>query len=172
IETTDCGGTAEFFQGDTQMAIYSGTCDDLTPVACNEDLSFAGQNYYSYNFIETQDGVEYYILVDGYDYTDFQNGEPATGDFCINVTQTTTSVEENELIGLSLFPNPATAELNLTADTQMDFVTIYNVVGEQVLNQQVNASREVINIDALSAGVYVVEVTAGNVVSTLRFIKE
>ncbi|MGB0423518.1 MAG: T9SS type A sorting domain-containing protein, partial [Flavobacteriales bacterium] len=172
VETTDCDGTAEFYQGDTQMAIYSGGCDDLTAVACNDDLSFAGQDYYSYNFIETEDGVEYFILVDGYNYSDFVDGEPATGDFCLDVTQTTVNVDESSLIGLSAFPNPATDILTLTADQKIDFATVYNVLGAQVSNTQINANRTDLNISSLEAGVYIVEVTSGTQVSTLRFIKK
>jgi len=172
VETTDCDGEAVFFQSDTQMAIYSGECENLTPVACNEDLSFNGQDYYSYNFIETQDGVEYFILVDGYNYSDFQDGEFATGDFCLDVTQTTVNVDESALIGLSAYPNPATNVLTLTADQRIEFATVYNVLGEQVLNTQINANRTDLNIASLEAGVYIVEVTSGSQVSTLRFIKK
>jgi len=68
--------------GDTQMAIYSGPdCDNLTPLACNEDIAGtpqAGPYPAGLNF-ETQAGVKYYILIDGF------NG--ADGEYCIQFTQ-------------------------------------------------------------------------------------
>ncbi len=79
IETADCGVTDYIDMGDTQMALYSGTsCMDLTPIACSEDLDYP-TSLESGVSIETEDGVVYYIMVDGYDGAD--------GEFCMNVTQ-------------------------------------------------------------------------------------
>ena len=172
IETTDCDGTAAFFEGDTQMAVYSGDCDNLVPVACSEDIDLPGGNYYSYVFFETTADTEYYILVDGYDYSAFNDGEPATGDFCIDVLQTTSNVDEQELIGLNAYPNPAQDQLTLTADEKIDFITVYNVVGEMVLNEQVNSNRTTLDVAALQAGIYIVEAQAGAITSSTRFVKK
>lgn len=90
IETGECGATDYIDDGDTQMAIYSGTdCNNLTPVACNED----GPNATNGNFIaglelETVDGETYYMMIDGFN---FDGQFLSDGEYCINFTQLTQS---------------------------------------------------------------------------------
>ncbi len=66
---------------DLQVTVYSGTCGNLTDVACNEDEDGIN-NILNFNVeFATEEGVEYLILVDGY--------QGATGQFCIEVTNLT-----------------------------------------------------------------------------------
>lgn len=171
IETNDCGGTVDFFEGDTQMAVYSGDCTDLMPVECNEDLDFDNGDYWAGVQYETTAGTTYYIIVDGYDYTGL-GGEPATGEFCLEVTQIDVNVEEIDPLGLSLYPNPANNEINLTAEQVMDYVEVYNVVGELVLTANPVALRANVNIETLESGIYLVQAYSGNQISTMRFVKK
>jgi hypothetical protein len=82
IEALACGDDPIDF-GDTQIAIYSGSCDNLTAVACNEDgpNAQAGGPFPAGLEFQTEDGVQYQIMVDGFG-PDF----PADGEFCLEVT--------------------------------------------------------------------------------------
>ena len=78
IRATDCGSTN--YNDDTQMAVFSGDdCDNLTPVTCNEDEDFANGIYNAAVTVETEEGVRYYILIDGWDGT--------VGEYCIEFTE-------------------------------------------------------------------------------------
>jgi hypothetical protein len=71
--------------GDTQMAVFTGLCGDLTQVACNDDLSIDGDPDWRAGLdLETQPGVEYLILVDGFNYG---NNLIASGQFCLEITR-------------------------------------------------------------------------------------
>lgn len=84
IVTTQCNSTNYLGSGDTQMAIYSGACNDLTPVACNEDGPTATQTEYPAGIeMPTEDGVTYYVMIDGFNF----GGSVSAGEFCIEVTQ-------------------------------------------------------------------------------------
>ncbi|HLP95636.1 MAG TPA: T9SS type A sorting domain-containing protein [Saprospiraceae bacterium] len=90
IETVPCNatnyiGVAQDDPGDTQMLIYAGDdCDDLTEVACNDDLNFAlFQDWRSGLDLETVDGQNYYMLIDGFQF----NNVVAEGEFCIEITK-------------------------------------------------------------------------------------
>ena len=81
-----CSGfelTDEYIElGDTQMAIYTGECGDLTLVAASED-NFMVPDYDVGNFaagivLETEAGVNYKMMIDGYD--------TSRGAFCITTT--------------------------------------------------------------------------------------
>jgi|GEM_PF-1770342 len=60
---------------DTQMAVYDA-CDGAL-ITCNEDIDEAGGNFHSVVSFDTEEGVNYIVLVDGY--------AGAEGDFLMNV---------------------------------------------------------------------------------------
>lgn len=80
ITTGDCDATNYITDGDTQIAIYSGDdCGNLTPVACNEDEDFNANLFNALVNLQTEEGVTYYMMIDGW------NG--ATGEYCVQFTQ-------------------------------------------------------------------------------------
>jgi hypothetical protein len=84
IETVPCNSTNYIDNGDTQMAIYTGECGNLTqvPGLCNEDLTGA-VDFRSALDIETVSGTNYYMLIDGWS----DAAGIAQGEFCIEITQ-------------------------------------------------------------------------------------
>ncbi len=71
--------------GDTQMAVYAGTCGELEAIACNDDdIELLDQNIGNVAglALQTEAGVEYLIMIDG-----FNDAEPARGKFCINIEE-------------------------------------------------------------------------------------
>lgn len=176
ILANDCNGTLGddyIFAGDTQFALYSGACGSLVPVACNDDSPDAVQgNYFSELEFDTEDGVTYYLMVDGFDWTDL-GGAPAEGSFCLQVTQMVVGVEEVALNKVSLYPNPAAGYFMINSENPIQRVSVYNTLGELVYQPQSNTSTTLtVNCDFLSAGVYFVEVFDGESKNTLRVVVE
>src|SRR2546430_8582200 len=60
VVVTTCG--SDF---DTVLSVYSGSCDALTQIACNDDDSNCGTTASRVNF-RADAGTTYYILVSGY----------------------------------------------------------------------------------------------------------
>jgi hypothetical protein len=84
IEALACGDDPIDF-GDTQFAIYSGSdCENLEAILCSEDgpSTMSGGPFPAGDTLQTEAGVTYYIMVDGFG-PDF----PADGEFCMEVTQ-------------------------------------------------------------------------------------
>lgn len=73
---------------------------------------------------------------------------------------------------LKVFPNPVHDNLTISFDENMTSVTIYNMVGQQVLTKTINASKTTVDVSGLSSGVYLVQVTSGKEVKTLKVIKK
>jgi plastocyanin len=88
IETADGPSITNYIDdGDTQIAIYTGTCGALTPYACNEDGPSSGPGgappYPAGLTIGTTNGTVYYLMVDGFNF----NGAISSGQYNIEVTQ-------------------------------------------------------------------------------------
>jgi hypothetical protein len=88
IESGNCAGVTNYISdGDTQFALYSGSCTSLTPVKCNEDGPSATATTYPAGFtISTVPGETYYLLVDGFSF----NGVVSIGQFCLKVSKLAT----------------------------------------------------------------------------------
>jgi len=85
IEATSdsCSFTNEgLTYNDTQIAIYKGNCKALAPLDCREDgPNASADNYPAGIEITTETGVQYHIMVDGFNF----NGVLSKGKFCMNV---------------------------------------------------------------------------------------
>jgi len=160
ISTDFSGGTLE----DTVIALYSGTCGDLTEMDCNDD---GGEETLSrLTDIEVNVGETYYVRVTGYSSED-------EGTFCLEIsTNETLSTGDFTKNTLKAYPNPVKDILNLNNPTAITEVAIFNLLGQQVVAKTVNANDGQIDMSQLAAGAYLVKVTADNAVQTIKIIKE
>ncbi len=86
ISSTTENTTDPLEDTDTQFALYSGACGTLTPIACNEDAATAATgNYFSELTFPTEQGVTYFLMVDGFSF----NGTVSAGEFRLKVTKNT-----------------------------------------------------------------------------------
>lgn len=71
-----------------------------------------------------------------------------------------------------VYPNPVKNILNVSFDSVIANVAIYNLLGQEVMSKSVNANEGTIDVSALNSGTYFVKVYADNQVKTLKVIKE
>ena len=69
-----------------------------------------------------------------------------------------TSIVENN-IGAAVYPNPAREYLNIEAEGMMN-VTLYNMVGQKVFEQNVDADEFVLDMTSMENGVYMLKVVS------------
>jgi hypothetical protein len=160
IVSDDCNGTADFVPGDTQMILYAGDdCGNMEVVACNDDIDLAGGIYWSGLLVETTANTNYYLVVDGFNYTEFGgDGVYGVGDFCLNFVNYVVSVEEFPTTQFTMFPNPAQAAVTIKANTGIEQINVYNLVGALSYSQVYNNTSMVSLNAGLAQGAYMVEV--------------
>lgn len=71
-----------------------------------------------------------------------------------------------------LYPNPVTDILNISFDKEISTVSIFNLIGQEVITNFLNKKVGILDVSNLPSGTYIVKVTADNFVKTLKFIKE
>lgn len=86
--------------------------------------------------------------------------------------QTTLSTGDFALANLVVYPNPVRDLLNVSFDKEIRTVSVFNMLGQQVMERPVNATEAVIDVSNLTSGNYFVKVDAGNAFKTLKIIKE
>ena len=84
----------------------------------------------------------------------------------------TASVDNNALLGFSMYPNPAADKLNISAKETIQNAAVYNVLGKKVMSLEINKSSESIDISNLASGIYLIKYNVNDKVGTAKFIKQ
>ena len=109
--------------------------------------TIAGQAYYVY--VANHDGVTD-IMIDG----------------------TNLSTADNTIEGFSYYPNPSTSIVNLTSVEVIETVAIYNMLGQKVIDQNIDATTSEVNVSQLATGTYLMKVSVNGQVGTYRILKQ
>jgi hypothetical protein len=86
-----------------------------------------------------------------------------------NVVLGTTGFDKDSF---SYYPNPVKDVLNITSASQITSVAVFNMLGQQVMAVQPGVTNAVLNMSVLSDGTYLVNITAGNSVKTIKVVKK
>jgi len=168
IETVNCAGVNDYIDdGDSQMAIFTGDCGDLMQVACNEDGPQATSEEFPAGItLLTTAGETYSVMIDGY--------QGADGEFCMQMTMTSAlSTDDAEVFELNAYPNPTNGWVSIESPVSLENVSLFNVIGQRVKAwNDISAERFEFNTNDLESGVYLLQATSGNRMTTLRLIVE
>lgn len=72
----------------------------------------------------------------------------------------------------SAYPNPTSDQLNLSAAKTISKVELFNLLGQRVLSNTVNANQKQLSISNLQNGVYLMEVTIDNAKQAFKIVKQ
>jgi hypothetical protein len=72
----------------------------------------------------------------------------------------------------TFYPNPVDNKLTLVAGKRIENVTIYNILGAQILTTSPNSLTKDVDTSALTSGTYFVQVTVEGVTDTIKIIKQ
>ncbi len=134
---------------ETELTLVPWFDNQCVPGVTTSIPVVAGQAYYVY--VANHEGITD-IVIDG----DFFLG---VGDAVVD--------------GFTYFPNPANNELNLDAGTRgIDSATIYNILGQTVVDQKVGASSTRLDVANLSVGTYIMKVVVEGEVGIYKIVKQ
>lgn len=88
------------------------------------------------------------------------------------VSEAQTGVTSIEDAGISLYPNPVVDMIHLSNLAVGSRISISDISGRVVLNQQVGASEEKIDMSALANGIYTLSVLSETTHAVTKFIKK
>ncbi|RWW98871.1 Ig-like domain-containing protein [Flavobacterium cerinum] len=112
-------------------------------------------------------------LVDGEDYFATQTIGTCTSILTLKVTIDVVLGRDtfNKDI-FTYYPNPVKDILNLSYTSDMTSIAVFNLLGQQVISQQPNAGEVKIDMSSLADGAYIVNVTSGSTIKTIKVIKK
>ncbi|WP_353078858.1 T9SS type A sorting domain-containing protein [Flavobacterium sp.] len=149
---------------DSGMAVYSGPCSTLVLVECDDDDSANG----SFSMISLTNRTPGEVL-----YVRFwEYGNNAFGTFQVSAYDASLSAASFDTSNFVAYPNPVKDVLNLSYKTAISNVKVINLLGQEVVNANANTNDVQVNMSALNAGVYIVNVTVDDTVHSIKVIKE
>jgi len=154
----------------------------------NDTLSQIGSDWKSFNIATFQYQVApdvVYFVQDtaGTDksiwklyFTGFSGSGTGTYSF-IKTKMITTGISSISERNLSVYPNPASQEINVIHDfSGATRITIYNISGQPVFETQsiesTGLNKNTLNINMLPTGMYSLNIRSGNEVKTVKFLKK
>jgi len=72
---------------------------------------------------------------------------------------------------VKFYPNPVADILNIAFDHEIKNVSIYNLLGQEMMTKTINANEGSVDVSHLSKGTYLVKVNVGEETKTLKVIK-
>lgn len=94
-----------------------------------------------------------------------------TVDFIVNVVATA-STDSFDNARFVAYPNPVKDVLNLSYTSEISTVRVLNLLGQEVVSKAVNATSTQVDMSQLSAGTYIVNVTVGDSIKSIKVIKQ
>lgn len=93
-------------------------------------------------------------------------------DYTINVTQGTGVSENNRLFGFSFYPNPSSNIVYFHSAENIESVSLFNLLGQMLQTQKVEAISSSINISHLNAGTYILKVIVNGQIGVYKIMKK
>jgi hypothetical protein len=164
LETGAAEGSANT---DTIITAFSGACDGLVEIGCNDDDGT--DNFSLLNLATLTPGALIYVVV--WQYDSLFGSTP--GQFQISAYNTNLATTSFDAMSdISYYPNPVTDFLNLTSDENINEVNVYNFLGQNVLSTEIRANESRLDLSKLSDGTYIVKANGNKGQKVFRIIKQ
>lgn len=87
------------------------------------------------------------------------------------VVNSNLSISDNNIDGFNYYFSPQSQNLTINATEPFSNITVFNVLGQQVVNKNLSSTNEVINLSSIKSGVYIVNVIANGQTTTFKLAK-
>ena len=145
----------------------SGTEESDFTVNLSGVVSVPADDYTQYSYdLSEYDGQQIYIALH---YISSDIFVLQTDDF--KVTAQTLSINDNHLLNFNYSFNSNNI-LYLNAQTPIDRLEIFNLLGQKIISKKLSYSKENISLNTLSSGIYIAQVEIKGQTKTFKFLKK
>lgn len=101
----------------------------------------------------------------------YSGGYGVTVDFTVAIEEEL-SVGNFNSSNFKAYPNPVSDILNLSYTQNITNVAVFNILGQEVLTDNMDATKGQVDMSDLAVGTYLVKVTAGGQTKTIKVLKK
>lgn len=137
---------------------------NLPDSTSNEPLSHG----YIYYRIKPKQNLVVGDYIDNTAHIFFDFNEAIITNTTVTTVVQTLSETGEELLAVSLYPNPTQDQLHIQTLNTIDAITIFSLQGQELIK----TTEKNVNVSSLSSGVYFAHVTSGDQSEVLKFVKQ
>lgn len=154
------------FDFDAVIDLRQGSCDGANIACRNEFANGGGASTETLTATGLNVGEVYLLRV----YSALAN--PSSGNFDISITGAApASTGDFTKDTFTFYPNPVANELNVSASSTINNITIHNLLGQRLITKAGRNTSEVVDVSSLSAGTYMVNVQSENGMKQFKIVK-
>lgn len=173
-------------QGQTYKISYKkGTNSNLSWMGANLKVMYGTSpfatsmtttlaNHVDFYGMGITENINFTVPVSGVYYFSFNvySNAYASSVFVDNIIiEAVLDTPENDFVKLNYYPNPVDNILNISHTQNISTILVYNMLGQQVLMQEINANDAKVNMSDLSKGTYMVKITSEDISKIIKVIK-
>lgn len=140
--------------------------DPLTDVPVQDGNVASGITSVSLSGLDDDTTYDFYVQ------TDCDTEQSDWAGPLIFSTDELLSNSNHTINGFTLFPSPAENTIYISAEERIDRAIIFNLLGQRVLNQVIEANAAELNITQLASGYYFIEISSEGQTGIYRFMKK
>jgi hypothetical protein len=80
-------------------------------------------------------------------------------------------VNDLDAVGFTAYPNPVKHVLNLRVNEEISSAVVYNILGQEVFNANINALAATVDMASFASGAYFVKVNVGGIEGVIKVLK-
>ena len=146
-------------------AVYSGSCGALVLLGCDDSASSDPNDQPLITVTGRTPGETLYFRV-------WEYGNNVFGTFLVSAYDASLSSGSFDNANFTAYPNPVKDVLNVSYTSEISSIRVINMIGQEVISKNINATSTQVDMSHLSAGTYIVNVTVGDNVKTLKVVKQ
>ncbi|MET2984347.1 T9SS type A sorting domain-containing protein [Aureibaculum conchae] len=150
---------------DLGITVYTGSCGTFT---CVDDSNIGTIDVIESVTFASTNGTTYYINI-AYPSGTVDNSE---GTFDLAITSSTLSIDKILDKGFTYYPNPVDKVLKMRANENIQQVSLYSILGKEIMRVNQNDVQADLNLNNLPAGTYFVKAYVGGSSGTFKILKK
>ena len=157
---------------DTIISVWSGTCGGLAgnEIECNDD---GGAGSFSEAVLTgLTSGDILFIRVHLYNNSAPTDSDDGAFQIAAHSVDPTLSLKTNIIDGFSMFPNPVKDILKLNALENIQTISVFNLLGQEVMKVLPNTAKTELSMTHLQRGMYIVKVKVGDQLGIYKILKD
>jgi len=87
-------------------------------------------------------------------------------------TGTVLGIDTNFIKGFIMYPNPVYDLLNINSQEVIKNVKVFNLLGQQVFQKEINKTTSTLDLSSLTQGVYFVNITTDKTTKSVKIQKK
>jgi hypothetical protein len=124
---------------------------------------------YNYEFVATTSAIKFALIASDGTINDAEDYDFFVDDVSLEVVLSSPTITQNMFI---VYPNPVKERLTIRYNENITSVVVYNLLGQQMLVKNINATEGQLDMSNLTSGTYLVRVSSGENVQIIKVIKE